>query len=94
MDNVSFHHSEPVSYLLETVGINVIYLPAYSPDLNPIEEVFSMIKQRLDKLRPRAKSKKELIENIEKTIGSIERLDNFYKKFWDKINKIYSREME
>ena len=44
MDNCSVHHVQEVNQLLEDAGIVSIYLPPYSPDLNPIEEAFSRVK--------------------------------------------------
>ena len=41
MDNASIHHTEGVADLIENqAGARLIYLPPYSPDLNPAEEVF------------------------------------------------------
>lgn len=45
MDNASIHHVEGVMNLIENqAGARLIFLPPYSPDLNPIEEVFSQVK--------------------------------------------------
>jgi transposase len=44
MDNASFHHSERISQMCADAGVKVVYLPPYSPDLNPIEEFFSELK--------------------------------------------------
>jgi len=44
MDNLSAHKGERVSDLIEGRGCELLYLPAYSPDLNPIEEAFSKLK--------------------------------------------------
>ena len=41
LDNCSIHHVEPVKDALRDMGIHVLYLPPYSPDMNPIEEMFS-----------------------------------------------------
>ncbi len=49
MDNCSVHHVDEVKKLLRGAGIIVLFLPPYSPDLNPIEEAFSYIKQYLRK---------------------------------------------
>jgi transposase len=43
-DNVTPHHRPAVQTLVESVGCSVIFLPAYSPDFNPIEQAFSKIK--------------------------------------------------
>lgn len=47
MDNLSSHKGVRVQQLVESVGANVLYLPPYSPDLNPIEMAFSKLKQLL-----------------------------------------------
>jgi transposase len=41
MDNLSAHKPARVRELIEERGCELIYLPAYSPDLNPIEEAFA-----------------------------------------------------
>ncbi len=45
MDNLTSHKGEKVRTLIESVGAKVMYLPPYSPDLNPIERAFSKLKQ-------------------------------------------------
>lgn len=47
MDNASIHHIDPVLELITSVGALVRFLPPYSPDMNPIEEVFAEVKQYL-----------------------------------------------
>ena len=47
LDNCSIHHTHDVQDLLKSFGILVFFLPPYSPDLNPIEELFSHIKYYL-----------------------------------------------
>ncbi len=44
MDNLSAHKGERVRELIERRGCELLYLPPYSPDLNPIEEAFSKLK--------------------------------------------------
>ncbi|RFU31130.1 hypothetical protein B7463_g5198, partial [Scytalidium lignicola] len=44
MDNASFHHSERIGQLCRDAGVRLVYLPPYSPDLNPIEEFFAELK--------------------------------------------------
>ena len=44
MDNASIHHVHGVVDLIESQGARLIFLPPYSPDLNPLEEVFSKVK--------------------------------------------------
>ena len=47
VDNCSIHHVQEVKDLLEAAGILLIFLPPYSPDYNPAEELFSYIKHYL-----------------------------------------------
>lgn len=47
MDNLSCHKTDEVARLIAGAGAEVRYLPAYSPDLNPIEEMFSKLKEFL-----------------------------------------------
>ena len=47
MDNLSSHKVEGVRKAIEARGASLIYLPPYSPDLNPIEQVFAKLKARL-----------------------------------------------
>lgn len=56
MDNLSSHKGVRVQQLIEDAGAEVRYLPPYSPDLNPIEMVFSKIKQMLRSLACRTQT--------------------------------------
>ena len=47
MDNASIHHVHRVQQLVDTAGCLLWFLPAYSPNMNPIEEVSSHVKQSL-----------------------------------------------
>ena len=44
MDYASIHHVQGVTDFIESHGANNLFLPPYSPDLNPLEEVFSQVK--------------------------------------------------
>jgi transposase len=44
INNTSFHHSERLSQIYTNTGVKLVYLPPYSPDLNPIEEFFAELK--------------------------------------------------
>lgn len=50
MDNLSSHKRAKTRALIESAGATVEYLPPYSPDLNPIEMIFSKVKQLLRSL--------------------------------------------
>jgi len=53
MDNLGSHKGRPVRTAIRKAGAHLIFLPPYSPDLNPIEMVFSKLKNGLRKAQPR-----------------------------------------
>lgn len=53
LDNVKFHYSARVVSLIEATGARVEYLPAYSPDVDPIEECIAKLKTILRTLKAR-----------------------------------------
>ena len=53
MDNLSAHKIAAVRHSIEAAGATLLYLPPYSPDLNPIEKCWSKIKQVLRSLKAR-----------------------------------------
>lgn len=53
MDNLSTHKVEGIETLIESKGASLTYLPPYSPDLNPIELLWSKIKNHIRRLAPR-----------------------------------------
>ncbi|MEN6532750.1 MAG: IS630 family transposase [Bryobacteraceae bacterium] len=55
MDNLGAHKVRGVEELIQACGAEVLYLPPYSPDLNPIEKAWAKIKQRLRSQRPRTR---------------------------------------
>jgi transposase len=69
MDNLSSHKVQGVRSRIQAVGADVLYLPPYSPDLNPIEKAWSKLKQilRSDK----ARSSEELFHAIQKNLPSL-----------------------
>ncbi len=56
MDNLSAHKPAKVRELIEGRGCELIYLPAYSPDFDPIEEAFAKIKGMLREAGARTKA--------------------------------------
>ena len=54
MDCLSSHTMKIISEMVESVGANVVYLPPYSPDFNPIETIFAQIKDDLRSQKPRS----------------------------------------
>jgi transposase len=69
MDNLSAHKGARVRELIEERGAKLLYLPPYSPDLNPIEEAFSKMKRILRKAE--ARSRKALIEAMGRALDAI-----------------------
>ena len=47
MDNLSSHLAKAVARAIESVGARLLYLPSYSPDFNPIENLWSKVKEAL-----------------------------------------------
>jgi len=60
MDNLSSHKIKGVQRLIEKAGAEVLYLPPYSPDLNPIEKAWSKLKQILRSAKARTKEALEI----------------------------------
>jgi transposase len=54
MDNLSSHKSDDVRQIIEAAGARLLYLPPYSPDLNPIEMAFAKLKAHLRKAAERS----------------------------------------
>jgi transposase len=69
MDNLGAHRPKRIRELIEQQGCELLYLPAYSPDYNPIEEAFAKIKNLLRKAR--ARSKEALVEAIGAALSAI-----------------------
>ena len=65
LDNLPAHKSEKAAQCLKQKGAWFLFLPPYSPDLNPIEQVFSQIKAHLRKAEART------VEALWRTIGNI-----------------------
>ena len=55
MDNLSAHKGERVRELIEQRGCELVYLPPYSPDFNPIEQAFSKVKDLMRRAEARTR---------------------------------------
>lgn len=53
MDNLPAHKVAGIRQCLEEAGMGLLYLPPYSPDFNPIEQVFAKLKKLLRRMAPR-----------------------------------------
>ena len=69
LDNLGSHKGKDVRRAIRRVGAHLVFLPPYSPDLNPIEQVFAKLKTLLRKARERT------VEATWKRIGTL--LDRF-----------------
>lgn len=69
LDNVGAHRTLRVRHVIEAQGAELWLLPAYSPDLNPIEEAFSKFKARLR--RAEARTPDDLAEAIWRSLPAI-----------------------
>ena len=69
MDNLSSHKGPRVKELIEAAGCELLYLPPYSPDFNPIEEAFAKLKGRLRKAA--ARSSEALVDAMGVALDSI-----------------------
>jgi len=81
MDNVRFHHGSLVSQWAATHNHRILYLPPYSPQLNPIEEFFHMHKLKVRRLnRPMTASRQVLKSRIVESLHSFRNfnLERFY----------------
>lgn len=73
MDNLSAHKGSRVRELIESRGCELIYLPPYSPDFNPIEEAFAKIKALLR--RTEARTREALIEAMGRALEKLTAMD-------------------
>jgi transposase len=73
MDNLSAHRGERVRELIEGRSCELLYLPSYSPDFNPIEEAFSKIKGLIRKVE--ARSREALLEALGAAISALSAQD-------------------
>ena len=69
MDNLPAHKGKKVRELVKARGCRLLFLPPYSPDLNPIDEAFSKVKANLR--RARARSRETLVGAIGRAICAV-----------------------
>ena len=79
MDNLSSHKSVRTRELIEAAGAEPVFLPPYSPDLNPIEMVFSKVKQLLRSLACRTRD--QLWRSMQSVLDAVTPADaaNFFR---------------
>ena len=69
MDNLGAHRPKRIRELIEARGAELVFVPSYSPDLNPIEQAFSKIKNILRKLA--ARTHEAQLEAMEEALSAI-----------------------
>jgi len=88
MDNLSSHKVVGVRKAIESAGAKILYLPPYSPDLNPIEMVFSKLKTLVRKAKMRT------METLWKKLGELcdrfppQECQNYFRHAGYKINNV------
>jgi transposase len=73
MDHNPIHKLDDIEDAIEAVGAWVLFLPTYSPDLNPIENCWAKVKSRLRALKPRTLP--DLLDALVEAVASITRHD-------------------
>ena len=73
MDNLAAHKGERVRELIEQRGCELVYLPPYSPDFNPIEQAFSKVKDLMR--RAEARTREALIEAMGVALSAVSARD-------------------
>ena len=69
LDGLGAHRTDKVRELIEARGAELVFLPSYSPDLNPIEEAFSKIKALVRK--ESARVREALVEAIGRALAAV-----------------------
>jgi transposase len=62
LDNASFHKSGESQKMVEAAGCKILFLPPYSPDLNPIEKYWANMKAKVRELLPKVKTFTEALD--------------------------------
>jgi transposase len=73
MDNLSAHKGGSIREIIEERGCELMYLPPYSPDLNPIEEAFSKVKGLMRKAE--ARTREALVEAMGRALSAVSARD-------------------
>ncbi|KAG0430116.1 hypothetical protein DMUE_5693 [Dictyocoela muelleri] len=86
MDNASIHKTREILNKLENYGVEVKFIPPYSPDLNPIEIFFGIVKSRLDRIRLRLMRREILKQNIERVLVGLRDKSDFFENIYRHMN--------
>jgi len=92
MDNASFHHTEEIQNLMATTDHQIVYLPPYSPFLNPIENLFNQFKYYVKRFNPT--NPEEVFNGISLASQVISESDcqNYYSHMMTYIPKCIDRQ--
>ncbi|MEN4006915.1 MAG: transposase [Methanobacteriaceae archaeon] len=90
LDNYSVHKTKLVQKVAEILNINLIFLPPYSPDLNPIEDVWRKIKGiiSIDNFKDVEELKNVFEEIFKEIIGEKSFYENWIQKFISTVKNI------
>jgi hypothetical protein len=69
LDRLGAHRTDKVRELVEARGADLLFLPSYSPEINPIEEAFSKIKQLVRP--PCARVREALVEALGRALAAV-----------------------
>ena len=69
MDNATFHKSELTKNLIEQANCKLVFLPAYSPDLNPIEKFWANLKNKIKKIISNFSTLAEAVDYVFRSIN-------------------------
>jgi len=83
LDNFRTHHAKRVREEAEKLNISLVYLPPYSPDLNPIENVWKSVKRVISEKSPL--NVEELKETIAKAFKKLTESISFAKRWIEKF---------
>ena len=78
MDNVSFHRSKEITKIIEDSNNRVLFIPPYSPNYNPIEEVFSSLKSFLKRYINPITINKDIYKLIKRYTKNAKHFSNYY----------------
>jgi len=92
LDNVRFHHSHIVRQVVNP-NITLMHIPPYSPQLNPIEEVFSLVKHNFK--RQKIGRTEDVMQGVTRAVQAVQlrpSLDDFYQNYHRWLGMAYRGE--
>jgi len=79
LDNIKFHKQSSIVQLMESTGAKVVFLPPYSPDLSPIEKMWSKVKDIIKRYKPRTRPEFHASLSIALEAVSEDDLEHWYE---------------